>query len=454
MIGAVRRRTLSVRSWFALAAVTTFSLVVIVVLVSVVFFGASDITAQDRVAHAATVLRDGADRWHDAEWREASAAELDDDEVSFVLLEGGEEIFRSVADSGRTIAGDIWDADRGDGIVRFVEVEDSDPPLTAQLYTPLGGDDPVPPIVRATIFIGGIAVAVSLAFGRPFVRSLRAVRQAARSVTDGDMTVSLPRSRITEVDEVNTAFAAMTTELNRSLEQQAALEHERRLFIAAIAHDLRTPLFSLRGYLEGLETGLAATPEQRARYLAIANEKARTLDRLVAELFDYARLEYLGPSMNRTALNLAELMHDVVDGLRPQADEKGLTLELRPHHHSCPIDADRQQLARAATNLIDNALRHTPAGGRVDVACGTAADSAWFTVSDTGPGIDPTDLPHIFQPLYRGDHGAATAAAGAGLGLAIAQRILAAHHGTLEAGNADEGGAVFTATIPICPDSS
>jgi signal transduction histidine kinase len=454
MIDAVRRRALSVRGWFALAAITTYVLVVIVLLVSVLFLGESDLTSQDRIRDAAAVVRDGANRWHDAEWRAATAARLTDDGVSIALFQGGEELFRSVNGANTTSSGVLWDADSGNGIVRSVAIEGADPPLTAQLYAPLGGDNPVPGIVRATLFISIVAVAVSLLFGRPFVRSLRAVQPAARSVAEGDMAVTLRRSRITEIDEVNTAFAAMTNELNRSLEQQAALEHERRLFITAIAHDLRTPLFSLRGYLEGLDTGIADTPEKRARYLAIANEKARTLDRLVAELFDYAQLEYLGPTMNRATIDLAELLHDLVDSLRPQADTRGLTLEFRPHDHSCPIDADREQLARAATNLIDNALRYTPAGGRVDVACGITANSAWFTVSDTGPGIDPKDLPHLFQPLYRGDHdGGTPVAEGAGLGLAIAQRILAAHHGTVDACNADRGGAVFTARIPTRPDS-
>jgi signal transduction histidine kinase len=445
MTDADARRTLSVRGWFALAAITTFVMVVIAVLASVVFLGASDDTSQDRIARAATVLRAGSDQWRDPAWRAATTAELNADDVSFVLFEGGDELDRAsgaaqpTADPAREV----------DQVVRVVEIDGTEPPLTAQLSTPLDDENPVPAVVRATLLIGGIAAAVSLAFGRPFIRPLRAVRHAARRVTEGDMAASLPRSRITEVDEVITAFDIMTTELDRSLEQQAELEHERRMFIAAVAHDLRTPLFSLRGYLEGLETGLAHTPDKRARYLAIANEKARTLDRLVADLFDYARFEYLDQSLHREAVDLAELLHDLVDGLRPQADAKGLTLELWPHHHACPIDADREQLARAVTNLVDNAIRYTPAGGRVDVACGTAADSAWFTVTDTGPGIAPADLPHLFQSLYRGgDRGDAAATGGTGLGLAIAQRILAAHDGTLEAGDVPGGGAVFTARMP------
>jgi signal transduction histidine kinase len=450
MTAADGRRTLSVRGWFALAAITTFAMVVIVVLAMVLLLGAADYSSQDRIAHATTVVRRGADRWHDAAWRRTTTAELDADGVSFVLFAGGDELYRSpgTTTGGPADAGTVWDADRGDGIVRIIEIEGTDPLLTAHLYTPLGADNPLPGILRATAIIGGVAAAVSLAFGRPFVRPLRAVRQAAHRVSAGDMAVGLPRSRITEVDEVNTAFDAMTTELNRSLQQQAELEQERRMFIAAIAHDLRTPLFSLRGYLEGLESGLANTPDKRARYLAIANEKARTLDALVADLFDYTRLEYLDQSLHLRALDLAELLHDLVDGLRPQADARGVSLQLWPHDHSCPIAADREQLSRAVTNLLDNAIRYTPAGGRVDVTCGTTPERAWFTVSDSGPGIAPHDLPHLFQPLYRSDHARDAATGGSGLGLSIAHRILAAHQGTLEAANAATGGAVFTATLP------
>ena len=445
---------MSVRGWFGFAALTTFVLVVVAVLVGVLLLGVADDSSEDRIARAATMLRQGADRWHDPEWREASAVQLAADDVSFVLFEDSDELFRSTAtgagveaEPGQAPAGADWGAERGNGLVRSIDIDGHDPSLTAQLYAPLEPDDPFSALWRATLVIGGIAAAVSFAFGRPFIRPLRAVREAARRVAEGDMDVTLPHSRITEVDDVVVAFDQMTTELDRSLGQQAQLEQERRLFIGAIAHDLRTPLFSLRGYLEGLETGLAETPEQRARYLAIAGEKTRTLDRLVNDLFDYTRLEYLDQSLRLEQLDLAEILQDLVDGLRPQAATKDVTLELFPHDHSLPILADREQLVRAATNLVENAIRHTPSGSRVDVSCGAAESGAWFTVADTGPGIDPADLPHVFQPLFRGSHGGDAPTGGAGLGLAIAQRILVAHGGTLDASNGPTGGAVFTATL-------
>src|SRR3546814_19553685 len=109
------------------------------------------------------------------------------------------------------------------------------------------------------------------------------------------------------------------------------------MFIAAIAHDLRTPLFSLRGYLEGLETGVADTEEKRSRYLSIASEKAKSLELLVADLFDFTRLEYLDQSLHRTQLDLAELLTGVVDGLQPQAVAACLILELQARAGHFPI---------------------------------------------------------------------------------------------------------------------
>jgi signal transduction histidine kinase len=450
----LRRRSLSVRGWLVLAAVSVFLVVVPTGLVIIYVFGFGEAEPQDRAAHAATVLREGAGRWHDPAWHEAVAADLGDDEVRFVLFEDGDELYDSTNDvptegAAPPVGGRPWDADRDDGVVRFVEIEGTEPRLTAEIYTPLDDDDLLTTALFAAFLIGTGGAAVALAFGRPFVRPLRAAQDAVRRVTDGDLTAAFPRSRVTEIDDVGTAFGTMTTELRRSLEQQAALEHERRMFIAAIAHDLRTPLFSLRGYLDGLDTGLADTPQRRARYLAVAREKADTLERLVGDLFDYTRLEHREQSLDRQRLDLADLLGELVDGLRPRAEAADVALAFRSPDRDCTVAADRHLLARAVDNILDNAVRHTPEGGRIDVTCGTSDDNAWFTITDTGPGIAADDLPHLFQPLYRGDRSRGGAGSGgSGLGLAIAHRVVTAHDGTMVAGNTPTGGASFTATLP------
>ncbi|HMM43208.1 MAG TPA: HAMP domain-containing sensor histidine kinase, partial [Thermomicrobiales bacterium] len=254
-------------------------------------------------------------------------------------------------------------------------------------------------------------------------------------------------SRVREVAEVNAAFEAMSAGLRESVEQQARLEQERRLFISAIAHDLRTPLFSLRGYLAGLEQGIADTPERAAHYVAVAQEKADALERLIADLFAYTRLEYLDQAPDRRLSDLRPLLRRLAEGLQPQAEAKGMRLDVQLPAEPCVAAIDAHLIERAVENLLDNALRHTPAGGTVVLSCVSEPGAVTFAVADEGSGIDPVDLPHIFQPLYRSDTSRNRRTGGAGLGLTIARRILLSHGGDLTAANGERG-AVFRGTLP------
>ena len=161
----------------------------------------------------------------------------------------------------------------------------------------------------------------------------------------------------------------MSAALRATLARQAELEQERRLFIGAIVHDLRTPLFALRGYLDGLQEGLADTPDKRERYVAVARDKADALERLIADLFDYTRLEYLDQTPAPEPFDLAALLRRLVDGLQPQAEAKGVRLIFDAPAEPCVIDGDSHLLTRAIENLLDNALRHTPSGGETRVTC-------------------------------------------------------------------------------------
>lgn len=137
-----------------------------------------------------------------------------------------------------------------------------------------------------------------------------------------------------------------------------------------------------------------------------------------------------------------------MEGLRSQAVGKGVVLELDGPPDACMLEGDAHLLGRAVENLLDNALRHTPAGGRIEVSWHGDAERVTFTVADTGPGIAPADLPHLFTPLYRGETSRNPQTGGLGLGLTIARRILRAHGGELVAANRAHGGAAFTAWLP------
>ncbi len=294
-----------------------------------------------------------------------------------------------------------------------------------------------------------IAATIALFVHRAFLRPLAHLVAAMRQVAAGDLEARLPRSRVTEVDDVATEFGAMASALRTALERQQALEQERRMTIGALVHDLRTPLFSLRGYLEGLATGVASSPEKTARYIRVCQEKADALERLVSDLFQYTRTEYLEEVPRPEPLELGELLRRTVEGLLPQADAKGVSLVLDEVDRPVMVAGDPMLLMRAVENVLDNAVRHTPSGGEVHVGWQRQDETAEFAVTDTGPGIPVGDLPHLFTPFYRGESSRNRRTGGAGLGLAIARRLLQAHGGDLTASNLVTGGARFRGTLPL-----
>ncbi len=402
------------------------------------------------VGPEATLSADVA-RWGDPAWQATTGARLaTEQDVRFLLVDAsGREVFRSATDPFAAPGPDR----RGLLVRRVVVDDDAGRALgTVYLYYSQAPSGlwllPVTILGALAVVLAGVGWFVERAMARP----LAATAAAARRVAEGDLAVALPGSPIREVAAVNAAFVGMSAALRDALGQQAQLEQERRLFIGAVAHDLRTPLFALRGYLEGLGNGVADTPAKTARYLASAQDKAATLERLIADLFDYTRLEYLNQTPRRDPIALGALLRRLVEGAQPQAEAKGVTLTLAGpesggERASDTVAGDAHQLTRAIENLLDNALRHTPAGGRIAVAWRLEPGHAVFTVRDTGDGIALQDLPHIFTPLYRGEDSRNRRTGGAGLGLTTARQILLAHGGDLAASNAVAGGALFTGSL-------
>jgi signal transduction histidine kinase len=304
------------------------------------------------------------------------------------------------------------------------------------------------PVAVALIIIGTIWLFVSFA-SRLVIGPLRAVSQAAARINQGDLDVAVPVSGVKELNQFAAAFAQMRDGLKESLGAQAAMEQERRMFIAAMAHDLRTPLTSVRGYLEGIRDGIARTPEKLDHYVAVALEKTGALERLVDGLFNYSKTEYLEQAPHREPLDPGALVASAAAGLKPAAEAKGVVLVLDAPPESCTMNADHAMLHRVLDNLLDNALRHTPTGGTVTLGWRCGVDHVRMWVQDSGPGIPPDDLARVFEPLYRSDKARSTRTGGAGLGLAIARRLVEAHGGSISAAN--EHGARFTITLPIAP---
>jgi signal transduction histidine kinase len=227
-------------------------------------------------------------------------------------------------------------------------------------------------------------------------------------------------------------MGGMAAALDGALGSATAAERERRFLITAIAHDLRTPLFTLRGSLEAIERGIGDE-----RSLARAQDKAAHLDRLVGDLFAFSRAEYSRETHAGEPVDLAEIARRAAETVEPGPIALDVITD-----GPVPLHGDPVALQRVLTNLLDNALRHAATSVRLRVT------GARVDVSDDGPGFAEEDLPHVFEPLYRGDK-ARAGGGGAGLGLAIARRLARAHGADVEAANLPGGGARVTVQFQL-----
>ncbi|HVB63594.1 MAG TPA: HAMP domain-containing sensor histidine kinase, partial [Nitrolancea sp.] len=279
--------TLPIRKWLVLA-------LVIIVVVPVAVTGASAFhlfgNSYSEKAAAVAQIRDNVAQWNDPRWQAATRDRFASHGVDFVLVEDGKTIFSSSVDpldGSRT---------RGGRTAEEFVVSRANPQRKFIVYSnQYPGGHPnfwVLPVIGLTTLLLTLT-GIAWFLGRTVLRPLAATGDAARQIADGILDFEIPTSRVREVAEVNGAFAAMSDALRESLGKQAQVEQERRIFIGAIVHDLRTPVFALRGYLEGLQTGVADTVEKRRRYVEIAQEKASALERLITDLFEFTRLEYL-----------------------------------------------------------------------------------------------------------------------------------------------------------------
>lgn len=262
-----------------------------------------------------------------------------------------------------------------------------------------------------------------------------------------------PRDELHGLEEVFTRMAARIGTQVETLEQSDA---HRREAVSNVSHDLRTPLASLQVYLETLlmKEGRLRPDEQR-EYVMAALKHSERLGKLIAALFELAKLDSREMQPNSEDFSLAELLQDVVQKQNLTAQNKGVKLEAHYAEELPFVRADIGLIERALSNLLDNALRHTPPGGQIEVSLRREPNSVLVQVQDNGEGIAPEDLPHIFDRSYRARRATPEEdeAQGAGLGLAIVRRIAELHNGSVGVESAPGRGAVFTLRLPLQTES-
>lgn len=375
------------------------------------------------------------ERWSASDWQAQLKGLLDHANMNVSLFSAsGQEIYRS----------DVNQTKRYASVERYTLMDNGRLKGRVELYLPKTNQLQV-----WSIFTGFLLAlfVIGMEMRRYLIKPLEKLSASVRLLAGGEWNVPMPASRIKEIADVRDAFDEMVQGLKKSNLQQTKLEEERRFVIAAVAHDLRTPLFALRGYLDGLQLGIAQSPEKTAKYIAVCKEKASQLHRLVEDLFTFAKMDYGEGAIVKEIVNLRTVLQQSADSVEPFARQKNVTLAVRSAE-ACIVRGDAHLLERAISNLLDNAVRYTPDHGKVSVECGSANDQVWFTIRDTGPGFAPEELGRLFEPLFRGEMSRNRATGGSGLGMTISERIVRRHGGELAAGNDPSGGALLSGRLP------
>jgi signal transduction histidine kinase len=281
------------------------------------------------------------------------------------------------------------------------------------------------------LFAGGMAVSLGYVLSISLGERIGRLNQAAHAVAKGRLDARVPVTGRDEVAELAHAFNDMATQLEAAAQQQRELDRLRRDLVAWIGHDLRTPLASMRVIIEALADGMVEDPETVQHYLQTAQGQIGSLSLLLDDLFDMAQIDAGGLQLDRQPNSIGDLISDTIEAFSALARQRSVRLEGSASPDADPVVMDGQKVGRVLNNLLDNALRHTPAGGTVRVKASLMQEQVQVEVADSGEGISGEDLPHVFERFYRGEKSRSRATGGAGLGLAISAGIVEAHGGTI-----------------------
>lgn len=327
-----------------------------------------------------------------------------------------------------------------------------------------GGKELLDDLGRGLTVAGGLSLVLSLLLAlivsAAIARPLRRITQAAEAVASGNYDQELHIFAPDEVHRLAESFNTMTRQVKASQQTQ-------RDFVANVSHELKTPLTSIQGFSQALLEGATQDEESRRRAAAIIHDEAGRMSRLVSELLELARLDAGQVVMARQPLDLAEVLRGCLEVLNLRAGENGVIWEMDLADLP-PVTGDCDRLAQVFTNLLDNALAHTPAGGKVQITAravvGSGPTRRWpdfgakspgwveVGVADNGPGIPPEDLPRVFERFYQVDKSRARKKGGTGLGLAIVKEIVEAHGGAVKVESVLGLGSRFTVTLPVDAD--
>ncbi|WP_144028458.1 sensor histidine kinase [Paenibacillus ferrarius] len=304
-----------------------------------------------------------------------------------------------------------------------------------------------------TVGAAGVSMLIHYYMTRPLEKAIHAITQETTQISEGHFEGQVPQIGPIEFQRLAGQFNHMTGKLNESFQKLRSAEVSRRELVANVSHDLRTPMASIQAFVEALQDDVIQDKATFARYLQTIRLETGRLDGLIQELFKLSQLDAGGTEFVPERYNVDHLLLDSLQSLAFQLEEKQLQIDIDLPERLPPVAIMPQEMKRVLSNILDNAIRHSPVGGTISIqAKQLSAPYVQLNIQDEGQGMEEADSKKIFDRFYRADPSRTRTSGGAGLGLAIAKSIVELHGGTIgvESQTAiDNRGSRFWFTLPI-----
>ena len=284
---------------------------------------------------------------------------------------------------------------------------------------------------------------------RHIMTSIDTLVNGVHEISDGNLSYRIEYDKGDEFDAVCANFNEMASRLSEMVKQRQIDDNNRKELIAGISHDLKTPLTSIRGHIEGLRKGIASTPEMREKYLSVIQNKAEDIEYILSQLFLFSKIDIGEFPLNLETVDIGDELDRIISGLVDEYKERRLAVSLIEKTKGALVSIDTVQFKNVVQNILDNSVKYgIKDNARAEIFCRKNDDSVVIIISDNGPGVSDELLTKIFKVFYRGDTSRNEPGKGSGLGLAISSKIVERLNGSIIAENVQDGGLSVIITLP------
>jgi histidine kinase len=272
---------------------------------------------------------------------------------------------------------------------------------------------------------------ISFYVSRNLITPLITLKDATNKIKNGDLDFEIKSERKDEIGELFSSFEEMRSQLNQSIDLQLKYEENRKLLLSNISHDLKTPITAIKGYVEGIQDGIANSPEKMDRYIQTIYKKANDMDAMIEEVFLFSKLDLKRVPFDFVTMDIVSYLKECVEEMSLEYEKDGIEITFSsPSTEATLVYGDPEKLMRVFTNIIGNSVKYKDkTEGQVQISLQQKRDWVEVIIEDNGPGIPTEAIPHVFEQFFRADQSRNSTKGGSGLGLAIAKQIIEEHQG-------------------------